>query len=179
MKELLRLLFMVLVLVVVVLAAAQQRPELVRDVGVERWDVDALADFLFQGPEQPDPLPLLAQRFQAKHLITQELIANRATLSEAVAAFRRLDEDQDTARKFIPAACGCSTAEDACRQVIHWVTAELEDESPAVAEEAIRRLEDQYSRQLEHREGMALPETANNPFHCYHEHRDGMRPATE
>ncbi len=179
MKELFRLFFMVLVLVAVVLAAAQQRPELVRDVGVERWDVDALADFFFQGPEQPDPLPLLAQRFQAKHLITQELIANRATLSEAVAAFRRLDDDQGTAQNLIPAACGCSTEEDACRQVIHWVTAELEDESPAVAEEVIRRLEDQYNRQLERREGMALSETANNPFNCFHERRDGVRSATE
>jgi hypothetical protein len=163
MKDISKLFFMALILITVVLTAAIERPELAGDLGLEIWNCDTLAACLFSGPPEPDAVQLLAQRSQAKHRVVRDLIANRTTLFEAAAAFRRLDEGNGPSQKLLPMECAYSEEEYSCRQVINWVAAALEREPASVAEEIIRRLENQLSQQTERRAKATRPETKNSP----------------
>jgi lipopolysaccharide biosynthesis regulator YciM len=85
----------------------------------------------------------------AKERMCGDLIAGRATLSQAVIEFRRLHVDDPYYLRLLRQAYpGCSDEECICRNVIHYVSKCLNHSEPPAQRTTLARLEEQMRTHL-------------------------------
>jgi hypothetical protein len=99
------------------------------------------------------------QRLAIKTAVVRQLIAGELTLPEAAAWFKYVNEQTRGCRDYFRERHPSLSAEEAaCRQVIEWVHAELNNTAPARAEATVRGLEAELEGHLQCEGKVELPD---------------------
>jgi hypothetical protein len=140
------------------------RPAWATAVGLDVWNLPELQRRKAAADQRSAELArkdaLVVERVLAKDQVVREVLADRMTLLQAAAWFRRLN----TATPEIPGPDprnypGRTEGERYCRQVLLWARMETEELTPSHAEEIRCRLEAELAAHLASHNGeVVLPE---------------------
>ena len=143
-----------------VVACAAGAAILIAAWGVHSWQAkrpDAGATHGEEEPPNPDldrRIAAVSARISAKRYVASEVIANRLSLLDAAAAFRRFDAEEPSLPPSRDRSPGCTSDDEACcRSVLQYVANEA---APDRAKELTRRLGEELESRL-HEGTLHLP----------------------
>jgi hypothetical protein len=137
-------------------------PAWVRSAGLDFWNLaeaerDA-ADAEQVGAEIESVDRIVQSRCAAKEIIIRDLLAERLTLMEAAAEFRRLHIAAPPAARSHQMVPARSEGERYCREVLQWVRSTMQDWPPTQLEPILARLEAELQAHMaEHDGDVILP----------------------
>jgi hypothetical protein len=144
------------------------RPAWATKVGLDVWNLPDLESRMAAAEQQSADLTrknaLVCDRIEAKEQVLQELLAERMTLLQAAAWFRRLD----TATPEVPGAPpdrypGRTEGERYCYLVMDWALSNREELTPSHAEEIRGRLQAELDAHLASHDGAIVLPDVNIP----------------
>ena len=136
------------------------RPAWVHSAGLDFWNMAdaerAVADADRFGEEIEAVDRIVQERSAAKEIIIRDLLAERLTLLEAAAQFRRLDVASPAAARSHQRFADQSEGERYCRQVLLWARSTMQAWPPTRVEPILSRLEAELRAHMAEHDGAVI-----------------------